>query len=282
MTTVSALIKRHPVIAYFSLTFAISWGGVLIVVGPSGLPGTPRQFEELLPTAIVAMLAGPLIAGILLMGLIHGRAGLRELLSRLFAWHTSVRWYAVALLTAPLLFTVILLALSLFSSEFLPLIVTTDDKISVLLFGVTVGLAAGFFEEIGWTGFATPELRRQYGVLPTGIIVGVLWAAWHLLVAFWGSGAVSGTLSLTSYLLDPFLFLTAYRVLMVWVYDRTESLLVAILMHASLTASPRILSPDGIAGAFLLTFDIVWFIALLVVVIAIYVANGWQLERRTS
>jgi hypothetical protein len=31
--------------------------------------------------------------------------------------------------------------------------------------------------------------------------------------------------------------LTAYRVLMVWVYDRTGSLLVAWLRHASLTAS---------------------------------------------
>jgi hypothetical protein len=43
------------------------------------------------------------------------------------------------------------------------------------------------------------------------------------------SGTVSGALSLASYMLDPFLFLVAFRVLMLWVYDRTESLLVAML-----------------------------------------------------
>ena len=97
-----------------------------------------------------------------------------------------------------------------------------------------------------------------------------------MLVAVWASGAYSGALSLASFLLDPLLFLAVYRVLMVWIDDRTESLLVAMLMHVSLTASARILSPLGIAGGFLLTFDLVWAAALCVVVA---VANSGHLSR---
>jgi len=283
MTTNIAFIKRHPLLTYYALTFAISWGGVLIVVGPGGIPGTKEQFEMLLPIAILAMLAGPSVSGILLTALIHGRAGLRDFLSRLLKWRVGVRWYAAALLTAPLLMAAVLLALSLTSPVFLPGIFTSNDKAAHVLFGIIVGLMAGFIEELGWTGFATPELRRRYGVLTTGLIVGLLWATWHLLVAFWASGTISGDLSLTSYLLDPLLFLTVFRVLMVWVYDRTESLLIGgALMHMSLTASARIISPLAIVGVPLLTFDLIWFAAMWVIVAAVAAANGWQLENRVS
>jgi hypothetical protein len=76
MTTTKAFIMRHPVATCFALTFAISWGGVLLVIGgPRGVPGTPEQFETLLPFAVLAMLAGPSVAGILLTGLVYGRVG---------------------------------------------------------------------------------------------------------------------------------------------------------------------------------------------------------------
>jgi uncharacterized protein len=239
MKFIKVFIKRHPLLSYFALVFAISWGGVLIVVGPGGIPATNKeQFDRLFPIAILAMVAGPSVAGILLTVLFYGKAGLRKFGSRLLRWRVGVRWYAVALLTAPLVFTAVLLALSLSSPVFLPRILTSDEKASVLLMGIFAGLMAGIFEELGWTGFAMPTLLRlRYGVLSTGLIVGMLWAAWHLLVTFWASGTISGEFALASYLLDPFLFLVAFRVLMVWVYDRTGSLLVAMLMHTSLTAS---------------------------------------------
>jgi membrane protease YdiL (CAAX protease family) len=184
MTTIKAFIKRHPMLTYFALVFAISWGGVLIVVGPSGIPATNKeQFDTLFPIAILAMVAGPSVAGILLTGLLYGRAGLRAFGSRLLRWRVGARWYAVALLTAPLVFTAVLLTLSLTSSEYLPGILTSDDKASVVLMGIFAGLMAGIFEELGWTGFAIPTLLRlRYGVLATGLIVGLPWAVWHLLV----------------------------------------------------------------------------------------------------
>jgi membrane protease YdiL (CAAX protease family) len=282
MTTIKALIKSHPLLSYFALVFAISWGGVLIAVGPGGIPAISKeQFETLFPIALLAMVAGPSVAGILLTGLVYGKAGLREFLSRLLKWRVGASWYAVALLTAPLAFTAVCFVLSLTSSEFLPGILTSDDKASVLLMGIFAGLMAGIFEELGWTGFATPTLlgRMRYGVLATGLIVGVPWAVWHLLVAFWASGTISGEFALASYLLDPFLFLVAYRVLMVWVYERTGSLLVAILMHAGLTASSLILGP-GVAGVYLMTFDFIWAAVLWAVVAAVALAQGGHLSRQ--
>jgi membrane protease YdiL (CAAX protease family) len=283
MTSIKAFIKGHPVAAYFVLASAISWGGILLVVGPGGFPGTPEQFETLLPLVGLSMLIGPPVAGILLTGLVSGRAGLREFLSRLLRWRVGVRWYAVELLTAPLLMlTVTPLVLSLLFPEFLPRIFTSADKASLVLFGIAMGLMAGVFEELGWTGFAVPTLRLRYSVLATGLIVGVMWGAWHFLVNIWSSGNSSGDISLLLFL-HSFLFsvgvLPAFRVLMVWVYERTESLLVAILMHASLTTGNILLVPLA-TGAALVSWSLVLAAALWAVVAAVAVAQGGHLSRQ--
>ena len=231
------------------------------------------------PVMYLAMLAGPSVAGLLMTGLVSGRAGFRELLARLLKWRVDGRWYAVALLTAPLLVTAVSLALSLLSTEFLPAILTTDDKARQLLSGLVAGLMVGIFEEIGWTGFAIPRLRLRYGVLSTGLIVGLLWGAWHFLL-FWESGSFFGALALALLLVRLFSWLPAYRVLMVWVYDRTGSLLVAMLMHASLVASQLILMPLPLSAVPLLTSILGWAAALWAVVTAIAVANSGQLSRQ--
>jgi hypothetical protein len=93
-----AFVKRHPVLSYFALVFAISWGGMRIVVGPGGISGNGEPSEMLVLFAYLAMLADPRLAGMLLTGLVDGRAGLRGLQSRLFRWRVGTRWYAVALL----------------------------------------------------------------------------------------------------------------------------------------------------------------------------------------
>jgi membrane protease YdiL (CAAX protease family) len=287
MKAIGAFIKSHPLLSYFALAFAVSWGVVLIVivVGHGSILATKEQFETLIPFVGPAMLLGPSVAGILLTGILYGKAGFRDLLARMTKWRVGARWYAVALLTAPLVFTAILLTLSLRSREFLPLIFTSDEKAALLLMGIVGGLVVGFFEELGWTGFAIPTLMRlRYGVLGTGLIVGVLWGAWHLLVAFWSSSSASGEPALVSFLLDAFLFLVAFRVLMVWVYERTGgSLLVAILMHMSLVATVQIINPFGplkMAGVPLLTFDLIWAVVLCIILAAVAVAQGGHLTRQ--
>ena len=87
-----AVITKHPVTTFFALTFAISWGAFVVVVGPGGFPGTGSQFDALLPFVAAAMLAGPAVAAILLTGLVSGKAGLRELGSRLLRWRVGARW----------------------------------------------------------------------------------------------------------------------------------------------------------------------------------------------
>jgi membrane protease YdiL (CAAX protease family) len=244
-----------------------------MVIGPGGILGTTEVSEELLPFVYLATLLGPSLAGILLTGLVDGRAGFRDLLSRLLSWRVGARWYAVAILTAPLSIAATLFVLSLTSPAFLPVIVTTGDRVSLLLTGIVMGLVVGFFEELGWTGFAVPRLRLRYGVLTTGLIVGLLWGAWHFPL-FSGSAGSSGALPPALYLsVLLFSFLPAYRVLMVWVYDRTGSLLVAILVHAPLAASQLILIPPGITGVQLVTYDLVFTAALWLFVAAVAVAQ---------
>ena len=267
--SISVFIKRHPVTTYYALVFAISWGCILIVVGPGGILG-----KETVYLAGPSSLAGPSIAGILLTVLVYGRAGLRDFLSRLFRWRVGARWYAAALLTAPLLITAILFALSLTSPVFLPAIVITDDKAGLLLSGIVAGLVVGFFEELGWTGFATPELRNRYGILTTGLFMGLLWGAWHFPL-FLGSASSSGALPPALFLaVLLFSFLPPYRMLMVWVYDRTKSLFVVMLMHVPLAASQFILIPPALSGMPLVTYDLVFAAALWVVIAVVFVTKG--------
>jgi membrane protease YdiL (CAAX protease family) len=275
-----AFIETHPVLTYFVLTFAISWGGVLLAVGLGGTAGTPDQPDPLFALEILAMLGGPSVAGVLVTGVVHGRAGLRELLSRLLRWRVGARWYAVALLAAPLVLAAVLLALSLTSPVFLPGVFESDDRASLLLFGTAAGLAVGFFEELGWTGFATPELRRRHSVLKTALVLGVVWGAWHILTNdLLAIHPYAGTLPPAPFVIARALGflvggLPAYRVLMGWVYDRTGSLLVAMLMHVSLTASTLIFQPLAMSGAALLVYDLVSSAAWWVVVAAVAVTRG--------
>jgi membrane protease YdiL (CAAX protease family) len=288
MNTIRAFIKRHPVLSYYAMVFAISWGAILLVVGlgPGGIPAAKEQVGALMPFMLLALFAGPSVAGLVMTGLVYGREGFRNLLTRMTRWRVGARWYALALLTAPLLVTATLLALSLTSPEFLPSIFTSGEKVTLVLFGIGWGLVGGgLLEELGWTGFAVPTLlRKRRGVLATGLFVGVLWGAWHFLITFWASGTSSGALSLAGFLPAVLFYvgsLPAYRVLMVWVYDRSgESMLLAMLMHASFSASMLIQQPLGLALVPGLAWNLVLAAALWVVVGAVALAQGGHLSRQ--
>lgn len=279
-TSFQAFIKRHPVLTYYALAFAISWGVVLLVIGgPGGIPGTSEQIARLLPSAIAASYAGPAFAGLLLTGLVSGRAGLRDVRSRLLRWRVSARWYAVALLTAPLLLTAIDFAFSLTSPAFLPAIITASDKTSLLLPAIVVGLAVPFFEELGWTGFAIPELRKRHGLLATGLIMGLLWGVWHFPL-FSGSASSSGAVPPVLYVaVLLFSWLPPYRMLMVWVYDHTKSLFVAMLMHVPIVVGQFILGSPAMLGVPNVISVLVQGAMLWVVVVAVAVANSRKLSQ---
>lgn len=260
-----AFSTKQALLIYFLLVFALSWGGMLIAVGLSGIPANPEQSAMMLVYAYVAMLAGPAVAGILLTGLLDGRSGLRDLGSRLLKWRVGVRWYAIALLTPPLLIAATLLVLSLVSPEFLPRLYTEQDKAFLFQFSIVAGLMVGIFEELGWTGFAVPRMRLHYGVLKTGLILGFIYAAWNFPVVYGVSTETSSNGSLPMALFMPavlFTWLPAYRVFMVWGYEGTGSLLVAILMHASLITWWRIFTPLTLTGASLVAFYLLFTAAM--------------------
>ena len=271
----------RQVLAYYAMAFAISWGAILIIVGPGGFLRTTSTSPTFALAGFTSLL-GPSVAGVLMTALVDGRSGLGELVSRLRRWRVGWRWYAVALLTAPLVTTTTLLVLALTSPAFLPAIITADDKASLLLSGIAVGLIVPAFEELGWTGFVTPRLRQRHGVLCTGLIMGLLWGAWHLPL-FAGSAASSGAI-------PPALFMAAmlfgwlppYRVLMVWVYDRTRSLLVVMLMHVPIVVSQFVLNPEAVSGEQRFMSIVATGAVLWLLVGAVAVANGGRLSDRLA
>jgi len=267
MAIIRDSIKTHALLVYFILAFALSWGAIVISVWPDGFPVT----EDQLPVLIAAMLLGPSLAAILAAGLASGREGIRDLFSRLRRWRVSPRWYAIALLTAPLSTAVVLLALSLFSSGFPSALSTSDDKVSLVSMWIVSGLLVGFFEELGWTGFAIPRMRMKYGVFATGLLVGLLWGAWHFLVNL-EADTFSGVLPFALLVARLFTWLPAYRVLMVWVYERTESQLVVTLMHVSLVATTGIIDPV-IEGGSLLVLLLAKAAVFWVIVAAVFLTR---------
>jgi membrane protease YdiL (CAAX protease family) len=274
MAAIKAFINRHPVLTYFVLTFVISWGGVLLVMGgPGRFPAPPEEITRLFPVGYLVTVAGPSLASILLTGIINGRAGFRQLFSQMFKWRVGVRWYAVALLAAPITVIGTLLALSLLSPEFMPGFLTKSGEATPpgplsMSLGVVIALSLfnGFVEELGWTGFAIPRMYRHYGVFVAGLSVGFLWGAWHFMSNLWMSDTTTLEMPIALYMaVLLFTFLPPFRVLMTWVYDRTESLLVAILMHASLDAFWLSSTPPGIATNSLVIWYLAWGAVLWVV-----------------
>ena len=285
-----AIIRRYPVTSYFLLAIAISWVGILAIVLPTTFPAPESEATRLFVAVYLAMLAGPSVAGLAMTALVGGRDGLREYWNRLRVWRVGMRWYAAALLIAPVALALALLALSLISGNFVPAILSGDTATAGLLpmestsafvlTGLAIGVGAGFFEELGWSGFATPRMLAQHNVVATGGSIGLVWGAWHFLAIFWGSAGAVGVVPMPVYLLTAlFSFLVPYRILMTWVYERTHSTLIGVLMHASLTSSMLIMGAP-VSGYALLMYDLV-FGAVLWVAVAIVFSKNFT-ERSTA
>jgi len=265
------LIKKNPVLSYFAITFLISWGGVIILGSPYGMPATNEQFHALWTAVVLPYFLGPALAGLLMTAIIGGRTGFRELRDRLFKWRIGLKWYAIALLTAPLIVAPLLFIFSLFSPVFLPGIVTAADKVTAIITGIVTGvLFGGLMEELGWTGFAVPALQKRFSTIKTGLIVGILHGVWHFPVKILISGPLGLAPFLAVDLMTAVVNLTAWRILMVWVYGRTGgSLLVTMLMHASLTANTLFILVPAATGRSLIVYNLAAAVVAWVVIAAI-------------
>jgi membrane protease YdiL (CAAX protease family) len=141
----------------------------------------------------------------------------------------------------------LLVALPLTSGTvFLPDVITAEDKACVLVANLVAGLVAAPFEEIAWTAFVTHELSKRHGLLATGLVVGLPWSLSHspLIAASSSSGVVPPAVDVAVMVS----WLPPYRVLMVWAYNRTQSVLMAMLMHLPITAGGWLLVSSAMAG----------------------------------
>lgn len=219
-------IERHPVLSYFTLVYLITWGAILLIVRGLGSSGGT---DPTVQTAVVSLplLIAPGLVGITLTAFLEGKAGIRAMFSRMTHWRVGMGWYAAALGLMPILLLAILYGLALLASPaFAPVL---------SLLGLA-GIAAGYLEEIGWTGFATPRLLSRWSPFAAGLILGLLWGLWHGLADYSIRGDTLGAFWPITFSLFV-LPLTAWRILMVWVYNNTRSGPVAQLMHFSYTGS---------------------------------------------
>jgi len=270
--------SRRELRAYFALAFGIAWTSVLLLATTTGLPAPTDAPPGNRMLVFAAMLAGPSLAGLGLTALFDGRQGLRALAQRLGRWRIGARWYAtVAFVPAVLL--IVLAALSRTSSSFVPGLFTMASPASTVIFALIAGLGAGLFEEIGWTGFATPRLLPRLGWLRAGATLGIVWAIWHGLADYWG-GASYGSLW-APHMLEWLVELTAFRILMTWAYHRTGSLLLAVLLHAGSTGAQALLWPASATPR----AELLWYgllAASLWVAVAVLVIREQAPRRRGS
>src|SRR5215470_6669361 len=166
-------IQQYPTGSFFGVAFSVSWGSGLAVMVPKLLSDKalePMDALLLFPVLVI----GVGLAGILFTSMVGGRRGLRDLFSRMVRWRVRICWYA-ALLIPPSLITLILLSLrKALSQDFAP---------NFFPLGILFGLFPGLSEEIGWMGYAFPIMKANRGILRTSLLLGVLWALWHLPVA---------------------------------------------------------------------------------------------------
>ena len=233
-----AFVRRHGLVSFYALAYAMSWlawlpyilsqngQGVLDFSFPKILGST--EFTGMLPGAYL----GPLGAAFLVTALSDGRPGLRRWAGRLFRWGVNWRWYAIALLAAPTLIVVGTLALSPGAAaglSFPPLAALLAYVPFLLLQLVTTGLA----EEPGWRDFALVRHQRLHGPLLGTVILGVLWAGWHLplFLTAWAKGIGGATLE---NVLTFCAFAFVFSFFITWIFNKTgESLPVVMIAHCS-------------------------------------------------
>src|SRR3712207_430807 len=226
----SATTARAFPLKYFVIAFAFTWffwGLQLLAV---------RDVIPTLPGLTVIGTLGPLVAAMIVTAQESGRAGLRSLLSRIVRWRVAPVWYAVAIL-GPLVITLIAMALHVALGGQPPSLGALIGALPLLLIYVVYMLIfVALGEEVGWRGYALPALQARYSALVSSVILGVMWALWHLPL-FYNPD--------TFYSNPPFVlwlaFIVPFAILVTWVFNSTGgSVLMAMFFHAVMNASTEV------------------------------------------
>lgn len=265
-------LAQHRVISYFLLTYAISWAAAFAVVAPKLLRHQPIPLLDGI-LMFPAMLVGPCVAGILMTRFVDGKSGVRQLFARMRRIQFGGRWY-LTLLIPPVAILVVLAVLAR--------TVSPDFTHGLYLVGATYGIAAAFFEEIGWTGFALPKMSRAGNTVGPAILLGVLWGCWHIpVISYLGTTAPHHHFWL-QYFLAFVAVMTAIRVIIAWVYANTSSVVSAQLLHFSSTGSLVVLSAPRVSAGQEVLWYALYAIALWIIVAIVAAVFGKTLAGRSG
>lgn len=250
-------IRKHPLATYFGLAYAITW----IIHIPLAL-SAQGLLDVTLPAGLHFLGAyGPMLAAFIVTGITRGTPGLRDLLGRMSRWHVGIGWLFIAVFSPAVLFLVSAVIVRAWIgawpdfgqfghiSEF----PTLGWFAGWIVWTLTFGLG----EETGWRGFALSHLQRNQSARSATLILGVLWALWHLPQFFYNFDMTSfGVIAFTVSILSGALLLT-------WLYNSTRgSVLVTTLWHGAFNTA--------IAGA---QGVMVSLVNALVILVAVLIAQ---------
>lgn len=250
---------RQQIVAFFVLAVGISW--MLWVPFAAGIIGSP----QLATLFFFAGAFGPLLSA----GIVTWLTGesLYEWASQVLKWRVQPRWY-IAALSLPLLFSTVPLTVA-FAALGNPLNLSVlIQRVPLVLMGIVfVFFLGGGQEELGWRGFALPQLQRSYSALGASLIIGVVWAIWHIPLYF--TAWSNSTIPFPAYLIA----LVALSIIFTWLYNNTGgSILLTMLMHASFNSVSGLVpfSGDTVTRPFPLSVIVIylgamWIIALVAV-----------------
>ena len=215
MNTITPFIKRYPQVTFWALAWS-TWflAHVLFEIYPSDLWNL--------------VIYSPFLIGVLVTAIADGRSGLKIFFSRIVRWRVGLKWYAVALLTPPVLYLAAA-GLNVLSGA----TIATDIQWPVWSEFITGILIFSFLmialgEEPGFRGFALPRLLVGRSALAAGLILGVLHAIWHL-PTFFGGDVIA--------ILSTILIIISGAILNTWLFNHTNgSVLLAMLLHVSIDA----------------------------------------------
>src|SRR5215210_2436832 len=268
MSSLSSVVKRHPLIMFFVLTYALAWILWLpLVVLRDAIPATQGLVLVILGSNVPSLLA------IVLTTIVLGRGALRKLLGRLLIWRVNPLWYLVVVLGPVALAWGVVGLNTLMGGPALSLGMSLLGVLSMLAFSIFPGSALG--EEIGWRGYALPRLQARRSALGASLILGVIWGLWHL--PLWLTGAPGRTPILYAAFVVSTISLS---VILTWVYNSTGgSLLMVVLLHATFNL-PMTLAIDELGSR--ATVPLLLYFGLLVVaaIFVVIVAGPQHLSRK--
>ncbi|HKZ00789.1 MAG TPA: type II CAAX endopeptidase family protein [Pyrinomonadaceae bacterium] len=250
---------------FFLLTYLVTWMCWAVWAASSGATPTRAWLPGLRMLVFLLGVLATAIVSVWLTARQEGREGVRSLLNRLIQWRVGLRWYVFAVTYFIAIKLAAALLHRLIAAEW-PRFSTTSWYIIIAGIVFSTPVQAG--EEIGWRGYALPRLAALFGLGLGSIVLGIIWAAWHLPL-FLIPGTDTTGQSFPVFLLA----VTALSVAIAWLYARTSgSLMLAMLMHASVNNTNIVPSSDQNAtNPFAMSTSLVaWIFTALLWVCAIY------------